>query len=648
MAVCNQELADKRLGERAIMKNGQQATIIAYRGATDIDIQFDDGTVVERRSYNEFKLGSIRNPQYTPPNPVAAKRIGETRTMSNGQKATIVQYRTSTDIDVVFENGDLRRHVRYPHFCSGKVRPIDNVEIQQSRVGEERLMNCGQVCKIIKYDEAHNITVQFEDGTVLPGKYYTDFLRGAIVHPGVYNTKTIKNKHGTTVASAEQIGMVRQMLNGHTATIIEYRNNDDMDVEFEDGQIRRGVSFFKFTYGKLEHPDELPDPHLHERVGETNKMHHGRIATIIRYRGYRDIDVMFNDGVVVMNQRYEKFLKGEIAHPNIKFKNSISLQEFAIHYYLRHLGFRKVKQGEWADKGFGRLELDFYHERTNIAIEYDGAIHNKHDDNKRELTKNQRCRDIGVKLYRIRDPMCHILEDGLSINYTFSNQNKIFSNLWECKDILNAILEENNIFVAVDFIDINRDRDKILSEFNETYINYYTKTRLGRTVYSPSAKQNMTVTAYRDSCDIDIRFDDGAVRQNVRWSDFIVGSIAHPNDTPCYQQAQRLGQTIMLKNGFSATIIAYRCSTDIDVEFDDGAIRAHVGYDDFKLRQIKHPLGLSRKVYSYKKVINTNTNALYKSIYEASEQSGISVDAIRNCCLKKSKTAGGIHWEYYE
>ena len=151
MAVFNQELADKRLGERAIMKNGQQATIIAYRGAADIDIQFDDGTVVERRACNEFKRRNIRNPQYNPPNPVAAKRIGETRTMSNGQKATIVQYRTSTDIDILFEDGCLREHVRYPHFQSGKINPVDNAVIQQSRVGEERMMNCGFKCRIIKY-----------------------------------------------------------------------------------------------------------------------------------------------------------------------------------------------------------------------------------------------------------------------------------------------------------------------------------------------------------------------------------------------------------------------------------------------------------------------------------------------------------------
>lgn len=46
------------------MNNGFNATIIAYRNVTDIDVQFEDGTVVEHRTYQSFKLGKIRNPNY--------------------------------------------------------------------------------------------------------------------------------------------------------------------------------------------------------------------------------------------------------------------------------------------------------------------------------------------------------------------------------------------------------------------------------------------------------------------------------------------------------------------------------------------------------------------------------------------------------
>lgn len=50
-----------RTGEIHINKEGQKVTIIAYRGAADLDIQFEDGTIIYYRSYSEVKNGSIRN-----------------------------------------------------------------------------------------------------------------------------------------------------------------------------------------------------------------------------------------------------------------------------------------------------------------------------------------------------------------------------------------------------------------------------------------------------------------------------------------------------------------------------------------------------------------------------------------------------------
>ena len=38
------------LGETRIMNCGMEATCIAYRGTHDIDVQFEDGTIVEHKS----------------------------------------------------------------------------------------------------------------------------------------------------------------------------------------------------------------------------------------------------------------------------------------------------------------------------------------------------------------------------------------------------------------------------------------------------------------------------------------------------------------------------------------------------------------------------------------------------------------------
>ena len=54
---------DGRLEEVRYNKNGEEMKIIRYGNAKDIDVQFvKDGTIIEHRTYDEFKTGRIKNP----------------------------------------------------------------------------------------------------------------------------------------------------------------------------------------------------------------------------------------------------------------------------------------------------------------------------------------------------------------------------------------------------------------------------------------------------------------------------------------------------------------------------------------------------------------------------------------------------------
>lgn len=44
-----------RLGETRVMNCEMKATIIRYGKADDIDVRFEDGAVVEHKTYNAFK-----------------------------------------------------------------------------------------------------------------------------------------------------------------------------------------------------------------------------------------------------------------------------------------------------------------------------------------------------------------------------------------------------------------------------------------------------------------------------------------------------------------------------------------------------------------------------------------------------------------
>lgn len=54
--------AKQRLGQQVQNGNGELMTIIAYRGSKDVDVQFEDGTVVEHVLYQNFVKGYIEKP----------------------------------------------------------------------------------------------------------------------------------------------------------------------------------------------------------------------------------------------------------------------------------------------------------------------------------------------------------------------------------------------------------------------------------------------------------------------------------------------------------------------------------------------------------------------------------------------------------
>ena len=55
---------------------------------------------------------------------------------------------------------------------------------------------------------------------------------------------------------------------------------------------------------------------INTRIGETNKAKNGLLMTIIAYRQYHDIDVQFEDGLIVYHKTYHNFIMGTIKHPN--------------------------------------------------------------------------------------------------------------------------------------------------------------------------------------------------------------------------------------------------------------------------------------------------------------------------------------------
>ena len=175
-----------RLGETRMMNCGMEATIIRYGKYSDIDVRFEDGVIVEHKRYRAFENGNIANPNFNP-------RLGETKMMNCGMEATIIRYGGSADIDVRFEDGTVIEHRQYNQFERGN---IANPNFKASRLGETRMMKCGMKATIIRYNTGKDIDVRFEDETVVEHRGYGNFKTGGITHPLISLNNGSKDFHG--------------------------------------------------------------------------------------------------------------------------------------------------------------------------------------------------------------------------------------------------------------------------------------------------------------------------------------------------------------------------------------------------------------------------------------------------------------------
>lgn len=152
------------IGQTSISKRGQKMKCIEYRNTDDIGIEFEDGTVVKHKKYYNFKHGYVKNPN---------EHLGKVSTNNDNQKMKIIKYINSDDITVQFEDGTIVEHKTYSNFKYGKIR---NPNIH---IGEKYKLKDGTVATIKKYSQ-YNVTVQLSNGQVVSNIVYRTLQRGSL------------------------------------------------------------------------------------------------------------------------------------------------------------------------------------------------------------------------------------------------------------------------------------------------------------------------------------------------------------------------------------------------------------------------------------------------------------------------------------
>lgn len=251
--VANPSIGDKQLGTAYVtkckhsvlgqskMQNcGMIATCINYRRTDDIDVKFEDGTIVTHKRKGSFLKGSINNP-----NIVRGSLLNVTKQMNCGMYATVIADRSCQDIDIKFENGDIVHNRSRGDFNNGEIACPSlpkYYSCRRHRIGETRTMNCGMQAKLICYHNYDDIDIEFEDGTIIEHKTITNFRLGNIDNPNFY-------RHN-------MLGEQLTMNCGMSCKVVKQDNNvTDLTVKFEDGTIVEHKTKREFYQRSIQNPN---------------------------------------------------------------------------------------------------------------------------------------------------------------------------------------------------------------------------------------------------------------------------------------------------------------------------------------------------------------------------------------------------------
>lgn len=169
-----------------------------------------------------------------------------------------------------------------------------------NRVNEEKYSNDGCLMKIIEYNSATDIVVEFQD------KYhyrvstsYGNFKKGTIKNWGKRVGEKIYNNQGLLM------------------TIIAYRRSDDIDVQFEDGFIVRGATYSTFKLKNIRNKNyEINYAKVKNNMDRVIYNSQGIGMKIVRQVDSSHVEIEFLDETQYKTTiLYSSYLNGNIINP---------------------------------------------------------------------------------------------------------------------------------------------------------------------------------------------------------------------------------------------------------------------------------------------------------------------------------------------
>ena len=566
----NSNRGDKIVGESLVMNNGLKATIIACRNHDDIDVQFEDGIIVEHRDYGGFKKHQIGHPTIKTKRIIDNQgRLGESHLMNNGQHATIIEYRKYDDIDVEFEDGTVLFNRSYHDFKTGNMKnkkcPTKRPVNKEKYIGNTNVMSNGQTATIVEYRNYRDIDVEFEDGYVAKHKLLASFVSGFVINPNLkYKKKVLKDRTGE-----ENI-----MNNGQKAVIIRYGTSADIDVKFEDGYVKYNTEYNRFKEGSIANPND---------VSKGSSLQEFAIIYYLRKHGFYKLEERINGKrfeLDVLNPKIGGIeYDGKAWHSKKANKDNAKSE-----YFYNRFGFKLIHIRE---KGLQKLDEKYskVYELSNdkpLSLEYEELLNNLFINEFNIKTKVNFTKDR-KKICEEYYMYCHHINEVRTMN----NGQTAKLIAYRGSEDIDIQFEDGTVVEHRQYSGFKRG-----TVSNPSII----KKRLGKTKLMNNG-QAATIIRYGSYTDIDVKFEDGEIAKNVTYQRFNEGSILNPSVIRSREPKSRIGECKMMNNGQYATIIKYRKHDDIDVQFEDKYVARNKKYRSFQKGQIVNPsVPLKRKI----------------------------------------------------
>ena len=207
-------LKQQRLGVEKYNKQGELMKVVEYNDSHNIIVEFQDEHKERVTTYwSTFQKGEISNPY------ILKSRVGTTKYNNQGCLMKVVEYNKYNDIIVEFQD-EYKKRVKttWQLFQNGLI--ACPTYYMSKRLGNIKHNKQGCLMKVIEYNGADNITVEFQDdGKECVKTKWVYFQKGEVLNPYVFKSR---------------VGETKYNKQGCLMKVIEYNSSVDVVVEFQD------------------------------------------------------------------------------------------------------------------------------------------------------------------------------------------------------------------------------------------------------------------------------------------------------------------------------------------------------------------------------------------------------------------------------